>query len=196
MKALVTYYSQTGNTEKLARAIYDAIHFDKELLRIQDVKSSKGYDIIFVGFPVQAHSVPAAVHPFFKNLPDKQPIALFCTHGSIRGGHLPKQAIEHAIGLASRAKVLGTFGVRGKVNPKVIDALMTTLQHQAWAEEAQGAIDHPTDADLADGKTFAKGILAKQTWVKEAQGAVDHPTDADLADGKAFAKSILNKIGH
>jgi hypothetical protein len=96
-----------------------------------------------------------------KNLPDKQPIAFFCTHGSIRGGHLPKQAIEHAMSLALRAKVLGTFGVRGKVNPKVIEALMDTLENQAWAEEAQGAIDHPNDADLADGKTFARHILAK-----------------------------------
>jgi flavodoxin len=161
MKALVTYYSQTGNTEKLARAIYDAIHFEKELLPIKDVDASRVYDIIFVGFPVQAHSVPAAVHPFFKNLPKGQPLAFFCTHGSVRGGHLPKQAIEHAIGLASRSKVLGTFGVRGRVNPKIIDSLMKMLEHRAWAEEAQGAIDHPTDADLADGKTFAKGILAK-----------------------------------
>jgi flavodoxin len=161
MKALVTYYSQTGNTEKLARAIYDAIHFEKELIPIQEIKDAGGYDIIFVGFPVQAHSVPAAAHPFFKSLPEGQPIAFFCTHGSVRGGHLPKQAIEHAIGLASRARVLGTFGVRGRVNPKVIDAMMQTVQHQAWAIEAQGAIDHPTDADLADGKTFAKGILAK-----------------------------------
>jgi flavodoxin len=161
MKALVTYYSQTGNTEKLAHAIYDAIHFEKELLPIKEVKSSHGYDIIFIGFPVQAHSVPAAIHSFFKNLPDKQPIAFFCTHGSIRGGHLPKQAIEHAMSLASRAKVLGTFGVRGRVNPRVIDALMKSLEHQAWAEEAQGAIDHPNDADLADGKTFARHILAK-----------------------------------
>lgn len=161
MKALVTYYSQTGNTEKLARAIYDAIHFEKDLIPIKDIKSTKGYDIIFVGFPVQAHSVPPAVHPFFKNLPEGQPIAFFCTHGSVRGGHLPKQAIEHAVGLASRAKVLGTFGARGKVNPKVIDAMMETLQHQAWAIEAQGAIDHPTDADLADGKGFALGVLSK-----------------------------------
>jgi flavodoxin I len=161
MKALVTYYSQTGNTEKLAHAIYDAIHLEKELLPIKDVLDSRGYAIIFVGFPVQAHSVPAAVHSFFKNLPDKQPIALFCTHGSIRGGHLPKQAIEHALGLAARARVLGTFGVRGKVNPKVIDAMMETVQNQAWAIEAQGAIDHPNDSDMADGKEFAKGILAK-----------------------------------
>jgi flavodoxin I len=161
MKALVTYYSQTGNTEKLARAIYDAIHFEKDLLPIQDVDIHRGYDIIFVGFPVQAHSVPAMVHSFFKNLPHGQPIALFCTHGSIRGGHFPKQAIEHAIGLATRAKVLGTFGVRGRVDPKIIDSLMKMVEHRAWVEEAQGAIDHPTDADLADGKTFAKGILSK-----------------------------------
>ena len=161
MKALVTYYSQTGNTEKLARAIYDAIHFEKEVLPIRDVQDSRGYDIIFVGFPVQAHSAPSAVHSLLKNLPERQPIALFCTHGSIRGGHLPKQAIEHAIGLASRAKVLGTFGVRGRVDPKIIDSLVKIVEHRAWAEEAQGAIDHPTDADLADGKAFAKGILAK-----------------------------------
>jgi flavodoxin len=161
MKALVTYYSQTGNTEKLARAIYEAIHVEKKLLPIEELKSGEGYDIIFVGFPVQAHSVPAKLLPFFKSLPDGQKIALFCTHGSLKGGHLPKQALEHAIGLSSRAKVLGTFGVRGKVDVKIIEALIKQAEHRAWAEEAQGACGHPTESDLADGKTFAREILAK-----------------------------------
>ena len=161
MKALVTYYSQTGNTEKLARAIYGAIHIEKEILPIRDIKSVKDYDIIFIGFPVHAHSVPAKLLPFFKSLPDGQNIALFCTHGSLRGGHLPKQALEHAVGLATRARILGTFGVRGKVDARIIEALMKQLEHQAWAEEAQGANDHPDHADLADGKEFALGVLAK-----------------------------------
>ena len=161
MKALVTYYSQTGNTKKLAHAIYEAIHIEKELLPVQDVKSVEGYDIIFVGFPVHAHSVPAKLLPFFRGLPDGQNIALFCTHGSLRGGHLPKQALEHAIGLATRAKILGTFGVRGRVDSKIIEALMKQSEHRSWAEEAQGAGDHPDDADLADGKEFTRGVLAK-----------------------------------
>jgi flavodoxin len=161
MKALVTYYSQTGNTEKLARAIYDVIHIEKELLPVQDVKSTEGYDIIFVGFPVHAHSVPAKLLPFFKGLPDGQNIALFCTHGSLRGGHLPKQALEHAIGLSTRARILGTFGVRGKVDAKLIEALMKQAANRAWAEEAQGAHEHPSEMDLADGKEFARGVLAK-----------------------------------
>ncbi|MCX5819405.1 MAG: hypothetical protein NT047_05790 [Deltaproteobacteria bacterium] len=161
MKALVTYYSQTGNTEKVARAIYEAIHVEKELLPVQDVKGTAGYDIIFVGFPVHAHSVPAKLLPFFKGLPDGQNIALFCTHGSLRGGHLPKQALEHAIGLATRAKILGTFGVRGKADAKIIESLMKQVEHRAWAEEAQGAHEHPNEMDLADGKEFARGVLAK-----------------------------------
>jgi flavodoxin I len=161
MKALVTYYSQTGNTEKIARAIYETIHFEKEILPIRDVKNLQGYDIIFAGFPVQAHSVPAAFLPFFKKLPAGQDIALFCTHGSLRGGHLPKQAIEHAVGLASGARILGNFCVRGRVNPKVLDSLMTSPQNHVWAEEASGASEHPNEADLADAKEFAKTVLAK-----------------------------------
>ncbi len=161
MKALVTYYSETGNTEKLARAIYEAIHIEKTFLPVQDVKVFEGYDIIFVGFPVHAHSVPAKLIPFFRGLPNGQNIALFCTHGSLRGGQLPKQALEHAIGLATRAKILGTFGVRGKADIKVIDALMKQAEHRAWAEEAQGAHEHPNEMDLADGREFARGVIAK-----------------------------------
>ena len=161
MKALVTYYSKTGNTEKLARAIFEAINIEKELLPVAEVKNSSGYDIIFVGFPVQAHSVPAKVHPFFKSLPAGQKIALFCTHGSLRSGQLPRQALEHAVGLSSRAKIVGTFNARGRVDEKVIDSLMKQPEHQAWAEEAQGAIEHPTEMDLADVRAFAGEVLAK-----------------------------------
>ena len=91
MKALVTYYSQTGNTEQIARAIYEAIHFEKELLPFKEVKDLQGYDVIFAGFPVQAHSVPAAFLPFFKQLPAGQKIALFCTHGSLRAAISPSR---------------------------------------------------------------------------------------------------------
>jgi len=161
MKALVTYYSKSGNTEKLARAIYEAIHVEKEIIPVGSVQNTEGYDVIFVGFPVQAHSVPATVHPFFKGLPVGQKLVLFCTHGSLKGGHLPKQAIEHALSLAPRAKIIGTFCARGEVEPKVIEGLMNKPEHSAWAEEALGAGDHPDEADLADVQEFARGIIAR-----------------------------------
>jgi len=161
MKALVTYYSQTGNTEKVARSIYDSLQADKELLPVHDVRDVTGYDVVFCGFPVQAHSVPVKVHGLLKNLPDGQKIAFFCTHGSLRGGSLPKQAIESAIGMVPRAKVLGTFGCRGKVDPQIIALLRAKPEHRQWAEEAVGADAHPDEADLSDARAFAAGILAK-----------------------------------
>ncbi|MDA8124567.1 MAG: hypothetical protein M0009_05190 [Deltaproteobacteria bacterium] len=161
MKALVTYCSRTGNTEKLARAIYDALPCEKELIPIADVKDASGYGIIFVGFPVEAHSVPTEALPLFKILPAGQPIALFCTHGALRGGPLPKQALEHAASLASRVKVLGTFGVRGQVSPRIIEILQRSAEHQAWAEEAQSACGHPDTADLTDARAFALEMVAK-----------------------------------
>ena len=161
MKALVTYYSATGNTEKLARAIYEAIDIEKELKSIKDVQNIKGYDIIFYGFPVRAHSVPGPATSFIKGLPEGQKVAFFSTHGSLRGGQLPKQAFEHAFSLASKAKVLGHFGCRGKVDSKLIDTLMQKPEHQAWAEEALGAAGHPDQHDLADSKKFAAEMIRK-----------------------------------
>ena len=161
MKALVTYFSKTGNTEKVARAIFDALPVDKDIKPIQDLEGAAGYDIVFCGFPVYAHSVPEKAQPFIKALGEGRKVAFFSTHGSLRGGQLPKQAFENAIGLALKAKVLGHFGCRGKVNPKIIEMLMQQQENRAWAEEAQSADAHPDQADLEDAKAWALSVLSK-----------------------------------
>jgi flavodoxin len=163
MRVLVTYFTQTGNTEKVARAVFDAVEVEKEILPFDEVKTAQGYDIVFVGFPVIAHSlpltVPPKVQPFIKNLPAGQKVAFFSTHGSLRGGQLPRQAVEDALGLATGKKVLGHFLCRGRVNPKIIDAMMKQPQNRAWAEEAQTADGHPDAADLQDAREFAEAMI-------------------------------------
>lgn len=161
MKALVTYYSETGNTKKLAQAIYDSLVIDKEIKPVQEAKNTEGYGIIFCGFPVHAHSVPPKAMNFITHLPKGQKIAFFSTHGSLRGGILPKQAFEHAVSLAVAAKVLGQFGCRGQVKAEVLDALVKKLEHEAWVNEAQSASGHPDGNDLADARSFAAEIMSK-----------------------------------
>jgi len=159
MKTLVTYFTQTGNTEQVARAIYETIGAQKELLPVKEVKSPDEYNLIFCGFPVHAHSVPLSVQDFLKGIPPRTKLALFVTHGSLRGGELATTAIEHAISLASKLKVLGTFGCRGKVDPKIIEALLKQPEHRAWAETAKSAASHPDESDLDDARQFAKTII-------------------------------------
>ncbi len=161
MKALVTYHSMTGNTEKLARAIFAAIDIEKEMVPLKDVENLEGYDLIFCGFPVHAHSVPAKVHSFFRKLPPGQKIAFFSTHGSLQGGALARQAFEHALSLANGANVIGTFSSRGVVEAKLLGAIRKQPEHQAWAEEAQSAEGHPDEADLADSRAFTRDMIKK-----------------------------------
>ena len=158
MNVLVTFFTQTGNTEKVAQAIYQVIGNKKEMLPVKGVKNPDGYDIIFCGFPVHAHSVPLPVQNFIKSIPPGTKLALFITHGSLRGGKLATTAIEHAISLASKLKVLGTFGCRGKVDPKIIEALLKKPEHRAWAETAKSAASHPDESDLEDARQFAHKV--------------------------------------
>ena len=161
MKALVAYYSESGNTEKLAKAIYEGISVsDKEIGTISDVNAID-CDVIFIGFPVQASSVPGKVEKFIKNIPEGKMIAFFVTHGSLRGGQLAISALHYAFSLALKMTVLGTFGCRGEVNPDIIEALLKKPEHRAWAMEAQSAVGHPDDADLEDGIEFADLMIAK-----------------------------------
>jgi flavodoxin len=161
MKALVVYYSESGNTEKLAKAIYEGIKIsDKKIATIGNA-NAEDYDVIFVGFPVQASSVPAKVEKFIKEVPKGKMVAFFVTHGSLRGGQLAITALYYAFSLALELTVLGTFGCRGEVSADVIEALLKKPEHRAWAMEAQSAAGHPDDADLEDGKEFAKSMIAK-----------------------------------
>jgi flavodoxin len=162
MKALVAYYSDTGNTEKLARAIYEGIeHAEKEILHIKEVKDVEDADIIFCGFPVQSHSVPGKVGAFIKSIPEGKKLAFFATHGSLRGGQLAIQALHSALSLTSKTTVLGTFGCRGKVKSSIIDALMKNAEHRSWAIEAQSAVGHPDKGDFEDAKAWAKAMIVK-----------------------------------
>jgi flavodoxin len=162
MKALVTYFSQTGNTEKVAWAIYDGIETaEKDILPVSEVRDTGSYDLVFCGFPVQAHSVPPAVESFLEQLPDGTKVALFATHGSLRGGELAVQAFYHAITVTPKLKILGTFGCRGKVKHSLLDALMNKPENMAWAVEAQSAAGHPDRSDLEDAAEFARTMLTK-----------------------------------
>jgi flavodoxin len=162
MKVLVTYYSDTGNTEKVAQAIYEGIQkAEKEILPIQETGNVEEYDLIFCGFPVHASSVPQKVEPFLKTISQGKEVAIFATHGSLRKGQLATTAFDYAVSLLSRAKAIGTFGCRGKVKPDLLEALAKQPEHRAWAEEAQGAGAHPDEADLEDARDFAKKMLKK-----------------------------------
>ncbi len=158
-KILVTYFSRTGNTKKIAEAIHDSIGQDAVVLPLDKVEDLGPYSLVFIGFPVQSHSVPYQAELFLKKIPPGKKIALFSTHGSLPGMQLSRQALEYASILAAKAKLLGTFACRGKVSMQALEVLGRSPEHEEWADMAASANTHPDEHDIADAKAFAKWVL-------------------------------------
>jgi flavodoxin len=155
-KTLVTYFSLTGNTRLVAEAIFGALSGDKTLKSMADAGDLSPYALVFVGFPVQAHSVPYPAEVFLKTVPEARKIALFSTHGSVTGSRLSREALEYASVLVAKARLVGTFSCRGKVSMKALEVLKQSPEHEAWADMAASAATHPDESDLEDARSFAR----------------------------------------
>jgi flavodoxin I len=160
MNILVTYYSETGNTRKVAEAIFAALRYTRKVLLPIDQTVELGqYDLIVCGFPVQHHSVPAKMARFLQSIPTGKKLAVFATHGSLRGGEKAISAFYTVLSLAKGQTIIGTFGCRGQVKFQLIDEWMEKPQERAWAMEAQSANGHPDAADLEDARQFAETMM-------------------------------------
>ncbi len=155
-KTLVAYFTRTGNTRTVAEAVFSALDGEKDIRPLDQVTSLDAYDLVLVGFPVQMHSVPYPVEQFIKSIPARKKVAFFCTHGSLPGHRLSREAIEYAVVLAPQAKVLGTFCTRGKLSVQALETLGKSPQHQEWTEMSASAGTHPDAGDLEEARIFAR----------------------------------------
>jgi len=75
MKTLIVYDSVYGNTEKIAKAIGDAITGEVKVLRVGEVISSelKVFDLLIVGSPTQGGRPTQTIQDFL----NKAPVAAF-----------------------------------------------------------------------------------------------------------------------
>ncbi len=71
MKTLVVYDSVYGNTEKIAKAIGDAVGGEVKVLRVGDVDSAEleAFDLLIVGCPTHAGRPTPATQDFLKKIP-------------------------------------------------------------------------------------------------------------------------------
>jgi flavodoxin I len=75
MKAIILYDSAYGNTEKIARAIGDALGTQNEVsvVKVSEARPDQcaGLDLFIVGAPTQRFRTTMALSDFLKRLPDR-----------------------------------------------------------------------------------------------------------------------------
>lgn len=147
MWSLVIYYSETGNTEKIARAIAKGL--GSELKRIEEIKPEdiSGYDLICLGTPVHGFAPAKIVKKFLEELPSLpgKKGAAFCTmhnSGAKRTLKIIKEKLEargfsfiDSFSCRGWSRLIGNFG------PKIFNK------------------GRPNEEDLKEAENFGKKIL-------------------------------------
>lgn len=150
MNSIVIYFSQTGNTARVAKAIQSGIQSttgqcDIVTLKEANLSDLPRYDLIGIGAPVFAFLEPGNVAIFIKrmkNLSGKH-CFIFTTHGGHPGNILPSMAAKlDRAGL----KVIGSFSCDGKYY----------LPHRFDPWYTDG---HPDEIDLQQAKNFGKEMV-------------------------------------
>ena len=119
MKYLVVYSSRTGNTKKVAEAIYQIVPEEKSISPVENAPDPSDYDFIAVGYWVDKGDVDTAAKSYMEKL-NGQTVGLFFTLGAYPDSEHAEKAAERGRELCHKANVIGTFICHGKVDPKLI----------------------------------------------------------------------------
>ena len=168
MKKLVVFSTLTGNTEKIANAIFSVIEGDKKILSIKDIHNIDidDYDRIAIGYWVDKGDADEMTKKLISRIKGKN-IGTFGTLGA-------DPLSEHAGSCVSKVRkaledngniVEKEFICRGAISPQLIERFrkmtregmeghhaVTPESEKRWAEAAK----HPDENDIKNAKEAFK----------------------------------------
>ncbi|MDH4211785.1 MAG: flavodoxin family protein [candidate division WOR-3 bacterium] len=116
MRVIVVYYSQTGNTKKIAQAIFQVIKTKKHLKEVKEIDSLEGYDLVFVGFPLHYGGPAKPAKNFLEKHAQGKKIALFVTHSTREDSKGLQKWLAKCKKVAQEAELVGFFNCQGNIN--------------------------------------------------------------------------------
>jgi flavodoxin len=148
MKSLVVYSSKSGNTRKLAEAVYGFLDGEKTIAAIADAPDPSEFSFVAVGFWLMGGQPDPESQVFLARLKEGQNVYLFATHGAAAGSVHAENAMKKAKEIAGKVHLLATFSCPGEVSPQVIEKASRKNPQPPWLADAPAAKGHPNANDL------------------------------------------------
>jgi flavodoxin len=171
MKILITYFTQTGNTERIAKAIHiEASAQHDSVIKKLDASqypSLDDYNLIFVGSPCHAGTLAAPVRDFLSQLPDNPPFHLagFITHASPAYN---KNDFENCITYFAslcKKKIIayhGCFECQGGLAPQLREFIKKSkkISDDEWDRIMATNNGHPGTEDENNARSYARKVIS------------------------------------
>ena len=182
MKILIAYFTETGNTEKIARVIYEEVlsqGHEAHLKSIADIASDSfdAYDLVFLGSACHSADLAEPVKMILETI-TKSPsfkLAGFATHATVtpQGGERERELYEKWAGRCvesfertSQEKeivLLGYFSCQGAPSPPIEEFIHREIlpDEDEWQTYLAKVKNHPNEEDLDQAKAFAREVLSR-----------------------------------
>ena len=181
MKALIVYFSQTGNTKQIAESIHEEIskHAEADIASVGKVEPEtlNQYGLLIVGAPCHSSDLALPVKEFLERLPMSPGFKLagFFTHSTYmpdNGGQGTKLYDRWAgrchltfeeVSREKNVDFLGYFNCRGKASPDIENFIKQEIltDEVEWEKYIPELRKHPDTNDIKNAKNFALEILGK-----------------------------------
>ena len=179
MKILVTFFTKTGNTKKIAEAIHEITsqNNDSTLKNFKNlkIKELNNYDLVFLGSACHHADLAPPVLRFIRKIPISPVFKLagFVTHSTYppEGSERHAELFEQWAGKCEKTferlqnekgiNYKGFFrcmGVPSKPIEMFIHSKIITGDEE-WKEYMEEVVKHPDEADIENAKIFAKNVL-------------------------------------
>jgi flavodoxin len=168
-KTLISYYSLTENTRKIAESIFQVIPDNKELKNLSDVNSLDEYGLIFIGFPIYNFEPIREAKDFMQKRLSGKKIAIFMTM-ALTSAPSNEQTVElynltisNCRKCADRATILGIFDSPGELSEKTATALINSNDPQLrmFGMMREYTLGFPNEKNFKDAESFAKEIYSR-----------------------------------
>lgn len=161
MKVLVTYMSKTGATKKVAEAIYEVLDCEKEIIPIDQVADIGGYDLCFLGFPIERFGpTPKMVSLMRKHCQPDRDIALFVTHAAPEDAPQLAGWLEGFWNAADRANIVGKFDCQGQLAKGIKFVMSIWPNREIRAMARRDSSQGQPDAERLDrARAYARDVM-------------------------------------
>lgn len=165
MKTLLTYSSLTGNTKKVAEAIFEVMPEGTDIYPVQEAPSPMDYDFIVVGFWADRTNADKKAQNYMAQIKGKK-VALFGTLGASPDSKHALETMENAKKVVEGNEIVGDFMCRGKIDPKLTERLINlpaNHSHGMTPERMSRHLEaskHPNEEDFARAKEVFLKMIA------------------------------------
>jgi len=161
MKVLVAYVSRTGNTKKVAQAIFEEIQATKEIKELSQIHGLEGYDLAFIGFPIEGYGPAKEAAVFLEKHATGKNVALFITHAASEDSKNLPEWLANCKASTTNANLKGMFNCQGELAEKIADYMLKSKDDKliAWAKMRPSTMGQPDSARLQRARVWAKRVL-------------------------------------